>query len=224
VQGARELVLCLILLLMGLYPFEVADNPWCSAASSIPWVRSWSPVTTGFALTLSALACLYGRRIHWVLPLAATIHGAVWVENVERIHHVWHLPVLLAWLEATPSLRKPWIRRLTVGVWHGHAAVAKLRAHGLGWADGDSMRIWLEAFAYPWVQQTLSHIPTWVLALGQWAAIGVEAASPLAVWWPRAIGAALVAFYIMVLTTFPFGFAANLLLVWLYLGLEGDSL
>lgn len=217
VQVARELALCLILLLMGVLPFAVADNPWCGPASSLPWLRNVPPQATAALLIFASFSCLWTRRIHWMMPLAATLHGAVWVENVERIHHVWHLPVLLAWLEATPALRHGWIRRLTVGGWHFHAAIAKLQAHGLGWADGASMRTWVDAFGYPWAKAATAHVSDGVLAVGQAFALAVEGLAPLAVVRPRCVGWALVLFYAAVVCAFPFGFATNMLLVWLYL-------
>lgn len=216
VQGARELALCLILLLMGVLPFAVANNPWCGPASGLPWLRHVPPQATGALLVFAAFSCLWARRIHWMLPLAATLHGAVWVENVERIHHVWHLPVLLAWLEATPALRHNWIRRLTVGGWHFHAAAAKLQAHGLGWADGESMRTWIEAFGYSWARSAVAHVSDTVLAVGQTFALATEGLAPLAAVWPRRMGWALILFYGAVVCVFPFGFAANMVLVWLY--------
>lgn len=216
-QGARETALCLILLLMGVLPFAVADNPWCGPASSLPWIRHVPPQATAGLLVFTAFSCLWARTVHWALPLAATLHGAVWVENVAQIHHAWHLPVLLAWLEATPALRRPWIRRLTVGGWHFHAAVAKLQVHGLGWADGESMRTWVEAFGYPHARAFSAYLPTWVLAAAQWFALIAEATAPAAAWRPRAVGFALLAFYVAVVVTFPFGFAGNAVLVGLYL-------
>ena len=217
VQGARESVLCAILLAMGVIPPSVAGNDWCAPASALPWARHIPWQATAAALVFVAFWCLWSRRMHWTLPLAATLHGCVWVENADHIHHVWHLPVLLAWLEASPRLRLEGGRRATVGMWHTHAAIAKLQAHGLGWADGHSMRVWVEAFAYPHVQAITAWTPTWILAAGQWAALCVEAAGVLAVAWPRVCGLALVAFYALVIAAFPFGFGTNMVLVWLYL-------
>lgn len=225
VPAARRCVLLAVAAALGISMIAGPgpQNEWCGPASLIFDLVGSSPGLpaqriAGAALAAAVLADAVRDRVTWISALAFTVAGAVYVENAARIHHVWHLPALLLWVEATAALANERVRAATIGIWHCHAAISKLQAHGLAWADGASMAVWIDAFAYSHARWA-SRLPTWVLAGGQAAALAVEALAPLAIlerarWW---VGVALCSFYAGVLVTFPFGFFANLLLVWLYL-------
>jgi len=225
VQAARRFALLALAaaLSISLIVGPASTHPWCGPASTLYWTVGAEPGLTARFLISIALLCstfrdAHGGRVSMLTATAFTVAGAVYVEQAERIHHVWHLPVLLLWVEATGALRTERIRSATVGLWHAHAAASKLQAHGLAWADGNSMAVWVDAFAYPHARW-LAEAPRWALAAGQAFALTVEAACALA-WIPRlrpVIGWALLAFYVGVLVTFPFGFAGNAVLTYLYL-------
>lgn len=189
--------------------------PWCGPVSFLGQFGRYDlKAYSGLALLLLTLR----GRIDYLLAGFFTLAGAFWAEGAERIHHVWHLPALLLWVEASPPLKDETIRASTIGLWHAHAALSKLQAHGLGWADGYSMSVWLQAFAWPWAKWA-SDLPIALLKASQAAALAIEAASPLAGFRQlrRWIGYLLVAFYFFVVVTFPFGFFLNGLIVYLYL-------
>lgn len=225
VPAARRFVLLAMAGVLGtsLIAGPASTNQWCGPASTLYLTVGAAPGALSRILISIALLCSTVRdsqigRVSMVTAAAFTVAGAVYVEQAERIHHVWHLPALLLWVESTAALRTEQVRSATVGLWHAHAALSKIQAHGLGWADGASMAVWIESFAYPharWVAAA----PRWALAAGQAFALGVEAACAFA-WTPRLrpfVGWALVAFYAGVLVTFPFGFVGNAALAYLYL-------
>lgn len=225
VQAARRFALLAIGIVLAVSClFDApARHPWCGPVSVLGPFGERAPDHQQ-AMGLVLVLLLIRGRIDYLTASAFTLAGAIWAEGQSRIHHVFHLPALLFWVEATPALRTERMRGATIGVWHAHAALSKLSAHGLGWADGHSMAIWLESFAWPWMRWTAG-LPTWLLAAGQWCALFIEAAAPLAAW-PQArpyVGAALLLFYAAVLATFPFGFAGNAALVFLYLTPKGTT-
>lgn len=225
VQAARRFALLALAaaLSISLIVGPTSSHAWCGPASTLYWTVDAEPglaarLWIAIALLCSTFRDAHTGRVSMMTATAFTFAGAVYVEQAERIHHVWHLPALLFWVEATGALRTERIRSATVGLWHAHAAASKLQAHGLAWADGDSMAVWIESFAYPHARW-LAGAPRWALAAGQAFALTVEAACALA-WIPRlrpVIGWALLAFYAGVLVTFPFGFAGNAVLTYLYL-------
>jgi len=225
VPAARRFVLLVLAGALGisLIVGPAATHQWCGPASTLYWTVGAPPGPMARTLIAVALLCSVVRdaqleRVSMITAAAFLVAGAVYVEQAERIHHVWHLPALLLWVESTAALRTEGVRSATVGLWHAHAALSKLQAHGLGWADGESMAVWIEAFAYPHAQW-LATVPQWALAAGQACALAVEAACAFA-WIPRLrpwVGWALLAFYAGVLATFPFGFLGNAVLAYLYL-------
>lgn len=225
VPAARRFVLLALAgaLSISLIVGPASSHAWCGPASTLyasvgappgPMVR----ILIAIALLCSVLRDAHLERVTMTTAAAFTVGGAVYVEQAATIHHVWHLPALLLWVESTAALQTERVRSATVGLWHAHAACSKLQAHGLAWADGASMAVWIEAFAYPHARW-LAGAPRWALAAGQAFALTVEAACALA-WIPRIrpwIGWALLAFYGGVLVTFPFGFWGNAALTYLYL-------
>jgi hypothetical protein len=106
-----------------------------------------------------------------------------------------------------------------LGLFHTYAGLAKLIYSGPGWANGVSLQLWVHMEAYPWSPTT------WLLLSSRTAAkwlqmltLVAETAGILGVI-PRlrvAVGLLLLAFYVGVIVTFPYGFAINAGLVALY--------
>lgn len=216
-QDVRRFVLLITAIGLGVSCIFSAPSPnaWCGPVSFLGGLGRFD--LRGYAGAVLVVLALRGR-LDYVLAAVFTLAGAAWAEGAERIHHVWHLPALLLWVEAAPALRDERVRAATIGIWHAHAALSKLQAHGIFWADGRSMAVWLDAFAWPWARR-LAQLPVPVLAAAQAAALAIEALAPLAVLpkCRRVVGLALTAFYLAVVVTFPFGFLLNGVLVFIYL-------
>lgn len=218
--------------LLSWLPEEALSSPW-------PFTIFRAAIVCGAVLWLAQ------RWLPWSCWLVVIGFTGLWSMHVENAHntsHIYHMANMLLVIQAiwitsdarpireakargaywTTPLVPRWVTLASIayiGLFHTAAGISKLYFSGTDWASGTSLQLWTYLWGRPWSPTTQLILSSRTLTA--WLQLGtlvIETAGILAVF-PRLrtwIGIGLLAFYVGVIATFPYGFEFNALLTAVY--------
>ena len=213
-------------------PNEILTNPL--VFESLRWVL---PIA-GVLWSLHVLTPLSS----WLTVVSFTGVVALYYENSSHIAHTYNLAVLVLLVHAgwyhfrrreigaaiksgtfwESTLYPGWVFHLSVlciAVFHTYAGLSKLWVSGFGWANGQSLQLWIHLWGVDsGLKEFLLSNRTAAMGL-QVATLVLESCAVLAIIstpWRWAVGVALMGLYLGILATFNFNFQYNALIVALF--------
>ena len=164
------------------------------------------------------------------------------VENAHNTSHIFHMANMLLLIQSlwitselgpiceaksrgaywTTPIVPRWVTLASIayiGLFHSAAGISKLYFSGPAWASGTSLQLWTFLWGRPWSPTTQLILSSRTFTA--WLQVGtlvIETAGILAIF-PRLrtwIGVGLLAFYVGVIATFPYGFEFNALFTAIY--------